>query len=509
MPVHKPDELARFQSGESRMVWAAHVDDPEQRVFFPEVTPHEQRSAFRELTRKSLCCVVPDCRLPLTAHFREGKRDGFVHPKGSKGHSPESLWHHEAKARIAEWAATTYTGMQVQVEQATDDRKRRPDVTITGTTGHQVAIEIQYAALTVDQWRERQRDLARGGRAVVWLLGHAGQHFKVDPAGRVKYSELVRSMAAEDCIALWFNPIEDLILTTWSKSDEHGITPPAGRFAFGHRVTPLEECWLTSDGIMTEHLEQLRAAANTRAALRALALELEEQRRRESEVRRERELAASRRLLAARRDRWTHSDLYLQLTTAGPMPDIITAPPTAEDVALADALDLYPSHWKAVIYEILLSGGGASVSNVDVLRALTRAARGRRVPNFDAFNLFMAALVDADLIRAKVGSGPTSRLVFEAVCWQPAVPKPGEEAMVPVVARGAEESFQADEGADEEVGEELSPLDRMTRVSTPAQFEPGGRSPVAAPLTVPRSNAAFRKPGPWRRLLSLLGFTAE
>lgn len=496
MATHNPDELARFQKGESRMVWAVHVDDPEQRVFFPEVTPEERRPAFREFTRKSLCCIVPECRVSLTAHFREAKRDGFAHPKGTKSHGPESLWHHEAKARIAEWAAAEYPGMHVQLEQATDDRKRRPDVTITGATGHQVAIEIQYAALSVEQWRERQRDLARDGRSVVWLLGHAGDHFKLDRACRIKYSELVRVMAAEGCIPLWFNPIEDLILTTWSKPDEHGITPPAGRFAYGYKATPLGECRLTRGGVLTEYLEQLRAATETRVAAHARALELEERRRRETEARLERQLLERRRLLEVRRDRWTRSELYTRLTAAGALPDILTVPPTVEDVALADALDLHPSHWKAAVYDTILAGKGASVSNSDVLSALTRTARGRRLPNYDALNLFLASLVDAALIRAEVENGPRGRRVFEAVRLEPAPPEPAGEAALPAAEQPAEEP-----------GDQVDDLEQATRATTELQAKT--RSPLAVSVALPPPAGTSRKPGAWRRLLGFLGFIPE
>jgi hypothetical protein len=103
--------------------------------------PNGEAKSHRAFTKSELVCPVLDCDQPkLTTVARTPKkRDGFSHLSGG-GHAPESLFHLQAKQRIADWLADHYPASMVNIEEQSDtNRSRIADVMITGPSGLRVA----------------------------------------------------------------------------------------------------------------------------------------------------------------------------------------------------------------------------------------------------------------------------------------------------------------------------------------------------------------------------------
>lgn len=386
---HTRTDLRRFQGGgEARMVFAVDIQDSERVVYFPEETPVPERQDFRDYTASSLRCVVPDCRASLVANFRATKRDGFSHRDGTGRHAPISLWHEQGQHLIEQWGAGRYPALQVEIERASSDRTRRPDITVTGKTGA-VAIEVQYASIGVNAWRQRRADLAGQYLAQTWLLGHHGEHFKLATDGSLKFSALTRAMTVAGCVPLWLNPETAEVLTAWSEPDEHGPTPPRTAVAHAHEVVPLAECVLTPHGLRTPALEKIDEAAARR---------VEAARRRASTA-----LRARRQ----RQQRWENSKARSWVIDRhdGTLPGFI-ADPLRGDSLLAQKVDLTPEHWKAIVYQQIVADGATGwVTYKAILGGLARGKhRGLENPQFDTLNTYLRRLQGAGQI-ALVTSG--------------------------------------------------------------------------------------------------------
>lgn len=169
-PRHDRAALAEFQQGETRLVYARYRDRPHDPPFYLEDGQAQPR---REWAKEHLECLMPDCQdRRLTTVSRRGRRDGFTHYSGAGGHSAESLFHEQGKALLARWASEHLPDAHVVAEQATADRTRRADVMVSRPDGNQVALEVQYAGLTVHEWEQRHGDYTRQGIRDVWLFGH-------------------------------------------------------------------------------------------------------------------------------------------------------------------------------------------------------------------------------------------------------------------------------------------------------------------------------------------------
>lgn len=374
---HTHAELRRFQGGgEARMVFAVDIHAGERVVRFPEETPKSERPEFRAYTARSLRCIVPDCRAPLVANFREAKRDGFSHHEGTGNHSATSLWHEQGQHLIEHWTADRYPMLHVAIERASADRTRRPDITVTGETGA-IAVEVQYASIAVDPWQNRHTDLARQYLAQTWLLGHHGEHFKLAKNGSLKFSALMRAMAAAGCIPLWLNPETAEVLTAWSRPDEHGPTPPHTLTAHGYEVVPLNDCSLTGNGLMTPALEAIVKAAAQR-----------------SETAHQRASAALR-IRRQRQQAWEGSEVRAWLLDRheDTVPSFI-ADGLRGDTLMAEKLDLTTQHWKTLAYrQIVAEVRSDWVTYKSIIAALARGQhRALGNTQFDTLNAYLRLL---------------------------------------------------------------------------------------------------------------------
>lgn len=116
------------------------------------------------------------CRCgPLLARGRIGGlvRPHFAHPAGTappRGHSGETVWHVNAKHRLARWAAVLPNVMKVRLEQWTPDLDRRADVQVLLDDGAHLALEAQRELITDERWQARHRDYAAAGVRDVWFM---------------------------------------------------------------------------------------------------------------------------------------------------------------------------------------------------------------------------------------------------------------------------------------------------------------------------------------------------
>ncbi|MFF2374940.1 competence protein CoiA family protein [Streptomyces xiamenensis] len=114
-------------------------------------------------------------KVPLLARGRIGGlvRPHFAHPAGTAppgGHSRETVWHINAKHRLARWAAGLPNVTRVRMEQWTEQRDRRADVHVLLADGSQLALEAQRELITDERWQARHRDYEAAGVRDVWFM---------------------------------------------------------------------------------------------------------------------------------------------------------------------------------------------------------------------------------------------------------------------------------------------------------------------------------------------------
>ncbi|MFJ6015182.1 competence protein CoiA family protein [Streptomyces sp. NPDC092952] len=114
-------------------------------------------------------------RVPLLVRGRIGGlvRAHFAHPAGCAppaGHNRETVWHINAKHRLARWAAALPNVTAVRLEQWTPRRDRRADVHVTLDDGTHLALEAQRELITDELWQARHRDYAAAGVRDVWFM---------------------------------------------------------------------------------------------------------------------------------------------------------------------------------------------------------------------------------------------------------------------------------------------------------------------------------------------------
>lgn len=253
--LHGRDALAAFQNGETRLVYARYRDNPGAPAFYLEDGAATAPS-MREFVRDRLECFMPECRdrrLQLVNRHKgvRPKRDGFRHMSGAGGHSPESLFHQQAKALVREWAARQAPEATVLVEEPLADRERVADVLATWPTGERVAFEIQYSALSIVDWQRRHESYIANGITPVWLYGHIRPHLRVNTAAHTAaFSGLHRTMRSLGAQVLWLNPIERLVATPSIEQAIDGVEgqwrtrPTIDDDRVGLSIDPLDACRL-------------------------------------------------------------------------------------------------------------------------------------------------------------------------------------------------------------------------------------------------------------------------
>jgi len=255
---HSPEQIAAFSEGEPRFIAAAYRDPERAGELF--VMPDGRANALREFTREQLRCLIPDCPAPnVVAVARARRRDGFSHKAGGGRHAPESVHHRQGKAVLAQWLRGRVGHGAVTVEAASDtQRSRVADVMATFPDGARVAFEIQYASITVEEWRERHESYRAQGIVDVWLWGHTRlrrSRSSYDPPFRL--DDVQDEVRRAGLRVQWFNPETGEIATAVS-------SPPRSRAViliddrFGDvMLERLSACGVTPSGIQSGTLREL------------------------------------------------------------------------------------------------------------------------------------------------------------------------------------------------------------------------------------------------------------
>lgn len=331
--------LDKFQEGKSGMQFARDTSDGGRIVAFPlEITSDTAKKKYRKYCSDNLVCLVDECHGPLEAHFRTTKVSGYVHKnKDGEGHGGPGYWHELAELLIEHWAQTQ--GATAHREKTMDNRKRRPDVTITTPSGAKIAVEIQYSGMSVSKYRERNLGHGTDFAARVWLLGHAAPNFRMQRR-TLTLNSLARAIAEDGNTLLWLNPTgEGQLLTAWDgpTDDPRRASRPS---AAGWEISSLSECHLDDRaGILTPAGERLRDAVEQREkraeAQRSLARKQQRLRDAAQERARKRwEGSADRQWLTQEHS----SSIRVPLTATRP-----------GDQELATSLGVTCEHWKTAV----------------------------------------------------------------------------------------------------------------------------------------------------------------
>ncbi|MGN6242306.1 MAG: competence protein CoiA family protein [Motilibacteraceae bacterium] len=128
-----------------------------------------------------LVCPIDGCADPRLTTRAGSRRDHFAHLRAEGGgHGPETLAHHTAKHLLADWLRRRHPDAQVYPDTRDVEDGQRPDVLVELSAGTQVAYEVQFAALTPQEWTRRHERYAEAGIRDVWLFG--GHRYDRGPA---------------------------------------------------------------------------------------------------------------------------------------------------------------------------------------------------------------------------------------------------------------------------------------------------------------------------------------
>jgi len=241
--------------------------------------PDGEAGQLRAFTREQLRCLIPDCSAPnVIAVARSTRRDGFTHRSGGGGHAPESVHHRQGKAVLAQWLRGLVGADAVTVEAAIDtQRSRVADVLVTFPTGARLAFEVQYAAITVEAWRERHQSYVDQGIVDVWLWGHTRlRRSRSSYDSPFRLDDVQDEVRVADMPVHWFNPETGEIAT--AIADTTGGPLRAIPVRYGDvLIQPLSACGVNADGIQSGPLRELAdQVARHRALLEKRAREMRE-----------------------------------------------------------------------------------------------------------------------------------------------------------------------------------------------------------------------------------------
>lgn len=357
-------------AGERRQLFARHLGAPEDAplVFMPEGGAEELRERCRA---GDLICPVPNC--PAPAYVARGgatRRHHFAHRPGGGGHAPESYFHQVAKFRLADWVRRRYPRMRVGVEVRVESGQIA-DVLITSPrTGARVALEVQFSALSVDEWRRRTRGYTDHAVQVQWLFGHLPPHLRrVPDEERVRIGDLHRAMLVEGMPVFFIHPDHGLVAQMidatmhWAFDNSGSTDLPAHPGSDGWlSVHRLDTCKLGPAGLEPPNAHQIRSALD--AYQRKLDEDAREWQRQQSARKRTEELRQARRdTRPPDRSVETQRALYTRWIEARPVLLARTGPPpsTVLECTRSDELiHMDPGHWKHALWARAFAGKPAA-----------------------------------------------------------------------------------------------------------------------------------------------------
>jgi hypothetical protein len=327
---HSSGEIASFVGdGETRLIAAAYRDPTRAGELY--ILEDGTARDVRVWSKGHLRCFFPDCPQPeLKTVSRARRRDGFSHLPGARKHAPESINHLQGKAVIAAWLVRRFGVNAVHVEAATDTQRTRvADVMLTLPRGQRVAFEVQYAALSVEQWRARHESYVAQGVLDVWLWGHTRvkkSRSEWDPAP-FTLEDMQDEARLAGLPVLFLNPEFGQIAVAVSDWEEEAA------IAFDSStqllVDDLDNFTVDEMGITSDTLRRLHEVSSRRR----MHLEAEERRRLEREqeeaARREQRQRESEEFKARRREKQAEAAARAALERANRPIELVDIEPVA------------------------------------------------------------------------------------------------------------------------------------------------------------------------------------
>ena len=373
-----------------------------------------------------LVCPFPGCPQPaLTAVAEYTNRYGTEVPAvfrhrnaASFGHEPESWFHLTGKLLVAQWLRELWPEAEVYVERVIDrTSRRRPDVTADLPDGTALAVEVQYAPLTLELWRTRTADIERAGYRCVWLWGHLPPHgVRLGDAERsLRPAAAPQRSWTSGTRPHWIDPQAEEL---WSLApgarreapDWPIVAEPlsAASVVAGVLVTPTDEAAIAHDlAVAAERAAAEVREAERRARVDALALAEAQRLERiatetaEERARREEYRARAR---AAEAAAWEESPLRRCIVERyGAVPAIL-----ATDTPRQARVFRHPEQWRAEVFMAAVQG---RVSETVPYKAFVRVLLGGHenpLLVYQALNSFLFELrregyVDFSSFGARIG----------------------------------------------------------------------------------------------------------
>ena len=333
-----------------------------------------------------LVCPIPGCEDPRLTTRAGSRRDHFAHRNlVGAPHVPETWFHYTGKHLVGAWARRLYPEARVAVDEAAVENRQVPDVLVEFPDGLRFAFEVQYAALTEDDWRARHDGYAAQGIADVWLLGHLPRYLR--PArgpfafGRYAWTPVAEAMEEAGVPVRWVNPDERSVATRALHADPHAYyrEPYTQRGelarpeALSILVDPLDDCRIDGRRFTTpadarereaaeRWLERERARiadANARIEREAVQRAAERERQQATEAER------ARRRAWVERQRQERADDYERRVRPRVLAELAGAAHVIEVEAKSDEqIWMHPATWHAELFRNCIEGRVGSTFTV-------------------------------------------------------------------------------------------------------------------------------------------------
>lgn len=394
--AHAAADIAAFTDGETRLVYAAHINDPTGPLYLLEDNTAKQ---FKGYAKANLQCFIPDCATPqFTTVSRSRGRDGFRHMTGG-GHSEESLFHKQGKHALLDWLARRHPDVDARAEVSMlPVVDRRADVLATHPGGERIALEVQYSAMPApgdrDSWESRTRDYQNAGVSPVWFLGHRGVHFKPQLRGEtIELGPVARAILDAGMQLWWLNPILGVVAIPYVVDyveREGFLLAPTSQDRLVHLwIEPIDSLTLTATGPHHPRLDELADQRVSYLAAEQSRIDREEQRRAAAIAKAERDKAhaADRQRRAneravekqrrasetieAQNTAWLTSTMRANVLArcGGQIPEHLDLPSSSSGIRA------HRQHWQALTFGHLMFAKLDSIATIDdCLRVLSAAS---------------------------------------------------------------------------------------------------------------------------------------